>query len=116
MNQQGTNTGNICRLCGAPQRIFEQRFAQADALMLSVHRKPGQDHYGDRVVRHPFEHPGGCLGRIDTAHGQTVEPKHGIRMATHIGLSTVGFLIDQCKAVQKLIQCGLTTVEGLNSV
>ena len=116
MNQQCTNTGNICCLGGAPQCIFEQRFAQTDALMLNVHRKPWQDHHGDRVVRHAFNHPGGCLDRIDTAHCQTVKPKHGTRVATYIGLCAVGFLIDQCKALQKLIQCGLTTVEGFNSV
>jgi len=37
-------------------------------------------------------------------------------MAAQAGLCTIGFLVDERKALQKLIQCALTTIKGLNSV
>ena len=37
-------------------------------------------------------------------------------MATHIRLSTVRFLVDKRKALQKLVQCALTTIKGLDDI
>jgi hypothetical protein len=37
-------------------------------------------------------------------------------MATHIRLRTVRFLVDERKALQKLVQCALATIKGLNGV
>ena len=37
-------------------------------------------------------------------------------MAAHVGLRAVGFLVDQRKALQKLVQCALATIKGLNGV
>jgi hypothetical protein len=37
-------------------------------------------------------------------------------MAAHVGLRAIGFLIDQGKALEKLIQCAMAAIEGLNGV
>ena len=37
-------------------------------------------------------------------------------MATHVGLRTVGFLVDKREALQELVQCDLTTIKGLDGV
>jgi hypothetical protein len=37
-------------------------------------------------------------------------------MAAHVGLRAVGFLVDERKALQELIQCALATIKGLNGV
>ncbi len=37
-------------------------------------------------------------------------------MAAHVGFCTVGFLVDERKALQKLIQCALATIKGLYGV
>ena len=37
-------------------------------------------------------------------------------MAAHVGLRTVGLLVDERKALQKLVQCALATIKGLNGV
>ena len=37
-------------------------------------------------------------------------------MAAHVGLRAVGFLVDERKALQKLVQLALATIKGLNGV
>jgi hypothetical protein len=37
-------------------------------------------------------------------------------MAAYLGLRTVGFLVDECKALQKLVQFALATIKELNGV
>ena len=41
MHQQRANSGNVCSLCGAQQRVLEQRLAKPCALVLKIDGKPG---------------------------------------------------------------------------
>ena len=116
MYQQCTNPGNIRRLCSAQQRIFEQCSAQPCALVLKVHSKSGQNHHRHGVLWNAFDHTRCRIGRLHTTNRQAVEANDRARMAAHVGLGTVGFLVDERKALQKLVQCALATVKGLNSV
>lgn len=56
------------------------------------------------------------MGWLDAANRQAVETKDRARMAAHVGLRAVGFLVDERKALQELIQCALATIKGLNGV
>ena len=116
VNQQCTNPGNIRRLRCAQQRIFEQCFAKPCALVLKVHGKPGQNHHRHGVLWNAFGHTRCRIGWLDTAYRQAVETDDRARLAAHVGLRAVGFLVDERKALQKLVQCGLTTIKGLNGV
>ena len=116
VNQQGTYPGDICRLRGALQCILEKGLAKSDALVLEIHCQARQNHHRHRMLWDAFDHSGSCRCRFDTAHCQTVKADHHTRSATNIGLRTVGFLIDQRKTLQELIECGLTAIEGLNGV
>jgi hypothetical protein len=116
MHQQCTNSGNVCRLCSAQQRVFEQCFAKPSALVLKVHRKPGQNHHRHGVLWNTFGYTRCRTGRLNATNRQTVETNDRARMATHVGLRAIRFLVDERKALQKLIQCALATVEGLNGV
>ena len=116
MHQQCTNSGNVRRLRSAQQRIFEQCFAKPCALVLKVHGKPGQNHHRHGVLWNAFGHTRCRIGWLDTANRQAVKTNDRARMAAHVGLRTVGFLVDERKALQKLIQCALATIEGLNGV
>ena len=116
VNQQCTNPSNIRRLRCAQQRIFEQCFAKPCALVLKVHGKPSQNHHRHGVLWNAFGHTRCRTGRLNATHGQTVETNDRTRMATHVGLRAVGLLIDERKALQKLVQCRLTTIKGLNGV
>ena len=111
-----TNPGNIRRLCSAQQRIFEQCSAQPCALVLKVHGKSGQNHHRHGVLWNAFDHTRCRIGRLHTTNRQAVEANDRARMAAHVGLGTVGLLVDERKALQKLVQCALATVKGLNSV
>ena len=91
MHQQRADTGNVCGLYFAQQRILEQRFAKARALVLSVHGKPGQEHDRHGVLRNAFGHTRGCLGWLNAAHGQTVIASNRTSMAAHVSLRAVGF-------------------------
>ena len=116
VNQQCTNTCNIRRLRCAQQRIFEQCFTKPCALVLKVHGKPGQNHHRHGVLRNAFGHTRCRIGWLDTANRQAVETNDRARMAAHVGLRAVRFLVDERKALQKLVQCRLTTIKRLNSV
>ena len=116
VHQQCTNPGNVSRLCSAQQRIFEQCFAKPSALVLKVHCKPGQNHHRHGVLWNAFGHTGCRTGRLNATNRQAVETNDRARMAGHVGLRAVGFLVDERKALQKLIQCALATIEGLNGV
>ena len=116
MNQQCTNPGNIRRLRCPQQRIFKQRFAKPCALVLKVHGKPGQNHHGHGVLWNTFGHTRCRIGWLDTANRQAVETNDRARMVAHVGLRAVGFLVDERKALQELIQCALATIKGLNGV
>ena len=70
MHQQCTNPGNVCRLCSAQQRIFEQCFAKPCALVLKVHGKPGQNHHRHRVLWNAFGHTRCRIGWLHTANRQ----------------------------------------------
>ena len=37
-------------------------------------------------------------------------------MAADVGLRAVGFLVDERKSLQKLVQCALAAIKGLNGV
>ena len=37
-------------------------------------------------------------------------------MASHVDLRAVGFLVDERKALQKLVWCALATIKGLDGV
>lgn len=63
-----------------------------------------------------FNHARSRCCRVYATHGQAVKTNDRILAATDICLCAIGFLIDQRKAVQKLIQCCLTAVEGIDSV
>ena len=116
MHKQCTNSCNVRRLCSAQQRIFEQCFAQSCALVLKVHGKPGQHHHRHKMLWNAFGHTRCRIGGINAANRQAVEANERARMATHIRLRTVRFLFDECKALQKLVRCALTTSKGLNGV
>lgn len=116
VNQQCTYAGDICRLRGALQCILEKGLAKSDTLVLEIHRQARQNHDRHRVLWDAFNHSGSCCCRFDTAHCQTVKADHRTRAARNICLRAVGFLIDQRKALQELIECGLTAIEGLNGV
>ena len=116
MHKQCTNSCNVRRLCSAQQRIFEQCFAKPCALVLKVHGKPGQNHHRYGVLWNAFGHTRCCIGWLNAANRQAIETNDRARMATHVGLRTIGFLVDERKALQKLIQCALATIEGLNGV
>ena len=114
--QQCTNPSNIRSLRCAQQRIFEQCFAKPCALVLKVHGKPGQNHHRNGVLWNTFGHTRCRMGWLDAANRQSVETKDRARMAAHVGLRAVGFLVDERKALQELIQCALATIKGLNGV
>ena len=116
MYQQGTNPGYVRRLCCTQQRIFEQCFAKPCALMLKVHGKPGQNHHRHGVLWNTFGHTRCRIEWLNATHGQTIETNDRAGMAPHVGLRAVGFLIDERKALQELIQCALATIKGLNGV
>ena len=116
MHQQCTNPGNFRRLRSSQQRIFEQCFAKSCALVLKVHGKPGQNHHRHGVLWNAFGHTRCRIGWRHTANRQAVETNDRARMAAHVGLRTIGFLVDERKALQKLIQCALATIKGLNGV
>lgn len=116
MYQQCTNPGNIRRLCSAQQRIFEQCFAKPCALVLKVHGKPGQNHHRHGVLWNAFGHTRCRVGWLDTANRQAVETNDRAGLAADVGLRAVGFLVDQRKALQKLVQCALATIKGPNGV
>jgi len=116
MHQQCTNPGNVSRLRCAQQRILEQCFAKPRALVLKVHGKPGQNHHRHGVLWNAFGHTRCRVGRLNASHGQTVETNDRAGLATHVGLRAVGFLIDERKALQKLVQCSLATIKGINGV
>ena len=114
--QQGTYSGDICRLRCALQCILEKGFAKSDALVLGIDCQARENHHRHRVLRDAFDHSGsGCCG-FYAAHCQAVKTDHHTRVASNIGLRAVGFLIDQRKTMQKLIECGLTAIEGLNAI
>jgi hypothetical protein len=73
-------------------------------LVLKVHGKPGQNHHRHGVFCNAFGHALCRMGWLNATHGQTVETNDCAAMATHVGLRAVGFLVDQRKALQKLIQ------------
>ena len=97
-------------------RIFEQRFAKPCALVLKGHGKPGQNHHWNWVLWNAFSHTRCRIGGFNAANRQAVEANDRARMATHIRLRTVGFLVDERKALQKLVQCALATIKGLDGV
>ena len=103
VNQQCTNTCNIRRLRCAQQRVFEQRFTKPCALVLKVHGKPSQNHHRHGVLWNAFGHTRCRIGWLDTANRQAVETNDRTRMAVHVGLRAVGFLVDERKALQKLV-------------
>ena len=116
MHKQRSDTGNVSRLRSAQQRVSEQCFPQPRPLMLNIHSQPGQDHDRHRVLWNAFDHSGRCCCWVDTADGKAVKPNHRPAIATHIGLGTVGLLIDQRKSLQKLVERSLATIKGLDSV
>ena len=116
MHKQCTNYGNVRRLRSAQQRIFEKRFAKPNALVLKVHCKSGQNHYRHRVLWDAFGHTRCRIGWLNAANGQAVETNDCAVIATHVGLRVVGFLVDERKALQKLVQFALATIKGLNGV
>lgn len=77
------------------------------ALMLLVHREPGEDHHRYRVTRQPLHHPCRRGLRIDTADGEAVEADHHVAQAADVGQRAVGFLVDERVALQELVQRGL---------
>ena len=114
MHKQCTNSCNDRRLLSAQQRIFEKCFDKACALVLKVHGKPGQNHHRYGVLWNAFGHTRCCIGWTNAANRQAIETNDRARMATHVGLRTIGFLVDERKALQKLIQCALAAIKGLN--
>jgi hypothetical protein len=116
VHQQGTYPGDICCLRRALQSILEKGLAKPDALMLEIHRRARKNHHLHRALRDAFDHSGSRRCRFDAAHCQTAKADHNTGVATNIGLRAVGFLIDQRKTLQELIECGLTAIEGLNGV
>ncbi len=116
VHQQCTNPGNVRRLCSAQQRIFKQCFAKPCALVLKVHSKSGQNHHRHGVLWNAFGYTRCRMRWLNAAHRQTVETKDRARMAAHVSLCTVGFLVDKRKALQKLIQRALATIKGLDGV
>lgn len=115
-DQQCTNPSNIRRLRYAQQRIFKQCFAKPCALVLKVHGKPGQNHHRHGVLWNAFGHTRYRIGWLDTANRQAVETNDRARLAAHVGLRAIGFLVDERKALQKLVQRALTTIKGLYGV
>ncbi len=95
VNQQRSNSRDVCRLCSAHQSVLEQSFAKTDSLMWQIHGKPGQDHHGDGVLRYAFDHSRGSRYGLDGAHGQAVEPDHLVTVATNVCLRAVGLLVDE---------------------
>ena len=53
---------------------------------------------------------------INTPDRQTVEADHGAIAAAHIGLRTVGLLVEQGVALQKLIQLRLTAIKLFDGI
>ena len=116
MYQQCTNSGNVRRLRSTQQRIFEQCFAKPCTFVLKVHGKPGQNHHRHGVLWDAFDHTRCRMRWHHTTNRQTVETNDRARMAAHVGLGTIGFLVDERKPLQKLIQCALATIKGVNGV
>ncbi len=116
MNQQSADASNVRSLRGAQQGIFQQRFTQPGTLVLQVHGKPGQNHHRHRVLRDAFGQARCSLTRLHAANGQAVEANNRPGVATHIGLRGVGFLVYQRKALQKLVQRGLTAIESCDGI
>jgi len=98
------------------ERIFEQCFAKPCALVLKVHGEPGQNHHRHGMMWNAFGHTRCRTGWLNATHGQNVETNDRVGMVTHVGLRAVGFLIDERKVQQELIQCALATIKGLNGV
>jgi len=84
--------------------------------VLKVHCQPGQNHHRHGVLRNAFGHARCRMGWLHTPNRQAVETKDRAGMATHVGLRIVGFLVDERKSLQKLVQCALATIKGLNGV
>jgi hypothetical protein len=105
------DTGDIRGLCGAENRIFEKCPAQPLRLVHPVHRQAGENHRRNRMSGQPFYHSRWCILMGDTANAQTVKANHPAFGAADIGLGTVGPLIDQSVALQKLIKRRLATIK-----
>ena len=110
MHQQCMNPGNVRRLYSSQQGIFEQCFAKPSALVLKVHGKPGQNHHRHGVLCNAFGFTRRHIEWHNTDNRQAVETDDLAQMAAHVGLRTIGFLVDERKALQKLIQCALAGV------
>ncbi len=111
MHKQCTNSCNDRRLLSAQQRIFEKCFDKACALVLKVHGKPGQNHHRYGVLWNAFGHTRCCIGWTNAANREAIETYDRARMATHVGLRTIGFLVDERKTLQKVIQCALAAIK-----
>ena len=116
MNQQATNASDVSRLCGAQQRILEQRLAQTFSLMITIHGHPCQDHDWHRMPGQTLHYARWSILRINTSDRQTVEAHDLGAKAAHIGLGAVGFLIDEGVALQELVEGQLPTVEAFRRI
>lgn len=116
VHKQRTDACNISRLRSAQQRVLQQGFAQACPLMLNIHGQSCQNHDWDGVLRDALDHSRRSSCGVDTADSKAVKPNHRTTVTTHVGLRAIGPLVDQRKALQKLIECSLAAIKGLDGV
>ena len=53
---------------------------------------------------------------INAADGEAVEADHYVTAAADVGLRAVGRLVDECVALQELVQCALAAVESIDLI
>lgn len=116
VHQQRPDACTVSGLSSSQQSILEQGSAQTSPLMLNIHSQPCQNHDRHWVLGDALDHARRGGWRVNTANSKAVKANHHPTVATDIGLRTVGLLIDKSKAMQKLVECGLATIKGLDGV
>jgi len=100
----------------AQQCILEERPPQTLALVLHIHRQPGQNHDRHRVTRQPFGNPTRCVRWRNAADNKGIESNHTPQCNANVSLGAASLLSLQRIPLQKMIQCGMTTVETINII
>ena len=83
---------------------------QAQRLGAQGPRQAGPEYHRHGVLCNAFGFTRRHIGWHNTDNRQAVETDDLAQMAAHVGLRTIGFLVDERKALQKLIQCALAGV------
>ncbi len=116
VNQEATNACYVSSLCGAQQRVFEQCLAQSFPQVMTIDGQPCQDHDRHRMLGQALHDTCWSILRINASDRQTVEAHYLCTKAAHVGLGTVGFLVNEGIALQKLVEWRLPAVEAFRRI